>query len=407
MDIIPYLRNHFIQCSLSDLCYDNNFDDYDNFRDFIHNHYNLIHIEKNNYIKYVKVKRQLLKVNDENDYISLINKINDVSSYLFSHGIFPKIDIRRYMYKLDVFFKLLESKKSSFLKTIKNVRRIAETLDNKTKIFVGINTLLYKYSILVKYSNKICHFINELIKLEKTYGIDQHLIKMNNMERAFLGTKSEYTVNKVIYEYVTVLNNSTSGKKQYFYETNISISKLFDSKMVMSCPMKGEIDGMIISLEDDIYSIEVIIETKSSLKSTFDDIEKFVQFHQFILKLCETNTFPNKILYRNYTFTVESFNKIIHQSIPEWSIYICINNYSKFIRDNIIEKSHLYFSSVIKIVDDKFIKDFYIDNNDNSIIEKYQIIENNRQLINRRFQRWCDTVDFGKETCNIFYLNDK
>ena len=77
------------------------------------------------------------------------------------------------------------------------------------------------------------------------------------------------------------------------------------------------------------------------------------------------------------------------------------------VKDNIIEKSHLYFSSVIKIVDDKFIKDFYIDNNDNSIIEKYQIIENNRQLINRRFQRWCDTVDFGKETCNIFYLNDK
>jgi hypothetical protein len=164
---------------------------------------------------------------------------------------------------------------------------------------------------------------------------------------------------------------------------------------------------MIISCQDDIYKIEMLIETKSSLKATFEDIDKFIRFQKFTLELRDLKTFPSKIFYKNYVFTIDSFNKIMNNSLSDWSIYICVNNYTKSTQDNIIEKSHLYFSSVIKIVDDKFIKDFYIENNDESIFEKYQIIEKNRFLIESRFKKWCDIVHLNDDLCNIFYINHK
>lgn len=111
MDIIGFLKTNFIQCSLSDLCDDNNFERYNNFWKFIYDHYTLPHLEKNNYIKYVKVKRQLLKINEEFAYMKIINTINGISAYLFSLGVFPKIDIHKYMYKMDSFIELIEFKK--------------------------------------------------------------------------------------------------------------------------------------------------------------------------------------------------------------------------------------------------------------------------------------------------------
>lgn len=401
MDIIEFLKTHFIQCSLSDLCDNNNFEKYDNFRQFIYDHYSLRHLEKNNYIKYVKVKRQLLKNKEEVLYMKLINTVNGISAYLFSLGVFPKIDIRKYMYKMDSFNELIEFKKKCFQSTIKHVRSISESLPNKTNIFIGINTLCYKYQILLKFSTKMRVLVKELIDLEKKYGIDQQLIVLNNMERSLLGTKSEYIVNKVLEQYITSLN--IRHGKQYFYEININICKFLNSKLVMTCPMKGEIDGMIISYDGVEYIIEMLIETKSSLKATFDDIEKFVQFQAFLNKLRESHTFPDKILYKDYIFTINSFHKIMYERLSNWSIYICINN----MKDNLIEKSHLYFSSVIKILDDTFIEDFYIKNNEISIHRKYKIIDANRDLINTKFKNWREQVCFGTEMCNIFYLSAK
>jgi len=397
MDIIGFLKAHFIQCSLSDLCDNNNFEKYDNFRKFIYDHYTLPHLESNNYIKYVKVKRQLLKIKEEVLYMRLINSINGISSYLFLLGVFPKIDIRKYMYKINSFIELLEFKKKCFQGTIKHVRSISDALPNKTKIFIGINALCYKYQILLKFSKKMRVLIKELIELEKNYGIDQQLIMLNNMERSFLGTKSEYIVNKVLEQYITGIN--IRREKQYFYETNINICKFFSTKIVIMCPMKGEIDGMIISYDGVEYIIEMLIETKSSLKATFDDITKFIQFQEFMIKLHESQTFPNKIIYKDYIFTINSFHKIMNNRLSHWAIYVCCNNY----RDNTIEKSHLYFSSVIKILDDKFIEDFYIKNIDDSIQCKYKIIDANRDLINSKFKNWRDQVCFGTEFCNIFY----
>jgi hypothetical protein len=335
--------------------------------------------------------------------MKIINSINSICAYLFSHGVFPKIDIRRYLFKIESFLKLIEFKKRCLLETINHIRCISVNIPRKTKIFIGINALFYKYSILVKYTNNIRLLIKDLVELEMRYGIDQKLILLNNMERTLLGTKSEYIVNKIMKQYITALNRQ--NEKQYFYETNVSISKMFTSKIVMICPMKGELDGMIISMDDGSseYMIEMLVETKSSLKATFEDIDKFTQFKAFLINLRDTGLFPERISYKNFVFTIRSFSKIISEALSNWTVYICINNH----HDNIIEKSHLYFSSVIKILDDKFIEDFYVKTNEDSIEAKYKIIDANRDLINTQFKNWSDKVCFETEMCNIFYMSAK
>ena len=46
MDIIDFLKTRFIQCSSTDLRNNNNFEKYNNFRQFIYDHYTLLHLEK-------------------------------------------------------------------------------------------------------------------------------------------------------------------------------------------------------------------------------------------------------------------------------------------------------------------------------------------------------------------------
>ena len=77
MEVNHFLKSKFIQLSSKNICKENEFLTFDNFKKFIDEHYNLAHMEKHNYIKYVKVKRQILKLKDEENYTCLINQIND------------------------------------------------------------------------------------------------------------------------------------------------------------------------------------------------------------------------------------------------------------------------------------------------------------------------------------------
>ena len=65
MDIILDCAG-FSQISEKEIDTSNNFDDYDNFKRFIDNHYGIEHLRKHNYIKYVKVMRQIIKIKDGN-----------------------------------------------------------------------------------------------------------------------------------------------------------------------------------------------------------------------------------------------------------------------------------------------------------------------------------------------------
>ncbi len=397
MEINEFLKLHFVQLTQKNISYDNEFLTYENFKRFIHNHYSLAHMEKHNYIKYVKVKRQILLVKDKIRYSSCIKEINDLVKVMNEYNTFPCIDIRKYMFKIYNVFKLIEDRKENFLKTIKTIHDLYDLKgdsDFKIKILIGINTLNHRYQTLVRNSKKLVHLINKFIELEMSNGIDHKMIELNNIERTFLGKKSEYTVNKLIMDYIEEMNNKGSDIK-YFYEHNIDLIKLLDIKASHNDTIKGEVDGVIISQNaNNEYTIEKIIEVKSSIKATFDDIPKFLFLEKHIALMDN----ESEVKYGNYIFKKDSFKNIIGHHLTNWVTYISVNN----VEHDYIEKSHLYFSTVLKIIDDNFIKDYYIDNCENAIREKYEIIINSREIIDRLFKEWTDNIKLDKPECNLF-----
>jgi hypothetical protein len=68
----------------------------------------------------------------------------------------------------------------------------------------------------------------------------------------------------------------------------------------------------------------------------------------------------------------------------------------------VVEKSNIYFYTVLKILDDNFIKTFYVDKNENIIRDKYKIIEKNQFLIDNIFNEWCENIKFDTNQCNVF-----
>lgn len=400
MDLHSYLKTKFTQLSNKNLCNDNEFDTYENFKKFILNHYQLEHMEKHNYIKFVKVKRQILKIENEIGYIKVLDDIQNSIKVMYENHTFPNLDIRKYMFKINVVFRLIDEKKQSLLKTMKILRSVYNLDDKndifKMKILYGINTLTYRYTIFLKYSRKLINSINNLINLEYQYNIDHKLIDINNMERTYLGKKSEYTANKAMIEYVNYINNISDNKRIYYYVSNIDFLKLLSISSTHTDSLKGEVDGILIYYEDGIYIIDRIIEVKSSIKATFDDIKKFIYLQNYINKL---ELLENvEIKYGNFVFCKESFKNIIHKHLTEWITYMCINS----INQDFIEKSHLYFSNCIKIIDDNFIQDFYIDKTEKMLISKYQIIDANRDLVEKLFQDWIDNIKLNTSNCNIF-----
>ena len=396
MELNNFLKNYFNQLSCKNICDRNNFDDYDNFKQFITEHYQLQHVELFNYIKYVKIKRQILKLKDGALYNKHINDINYTIQEMFEDKTFPDINIKKYLFKLGSFLKIIDDKKLSYLKTINTLRNLLDLNKDdyfKFKIISNINALLFKYKLLLKKSKLLIIKINKFIDFEKSNGIDHNMIKLNNMERCVLGKKSEYAANKILNEYIDFINKKSLYKK-YYYETNINFLKFLGIHVYHENNIKGEVDGMIISYDGETYVIEKIIEVKSSIKSTFEDIKKFSFLQNYINEL----SFENNIVYNNFVFTRNSFKNIINKHLTEWTIYLCINN---IYRDN-IEKSHLYFSNVLKIVDDNFIKEFYLDNDEEPIREKFNIIIKNRDYIDTLFENWKNDIKLNTEQCNIF-----
>jgi hypothetical protein len=397
MEFKNFLKNHFDQLTEKDVDQTDDIGYYDKFRKFITSHYSFDHLQTFNYIKYVKVKRQILKMENDTKYMKYINGIDSIIRIMNQNNVFPNIKIKNYMYKTNVVFNIIIEREKILVESIRHIRSLLELKkgDNvfNMKIICSINTISRRYRIFLKYSKILKVMVNKLIKLEETYDIDHKLIELNNMYRSFLGKKSEYTASKIIVQYIND-KNSKNSKIKYFYETNINLFKLLNIKNDNTFPIKGEVDGLIISYDGTTYFIETIIEVKSSVKSTFDDTIKFVSLQNFIKNM----KISQKIQYENYVFTDESFSKIRNENMSEWVIYICINN----VKYDIIEKSHFYFSNVLKIIDDDFIKSFYIDKNDKSIRDKHNIILQNTNYVNELFSAWKDHINLGKESCNMF-----
>jgi hypothetical protein len=208
------------------------------------------------------------------------------------------------------------------------------------------------------------------------------------LERSLIGKKSEYVVNNIIEEYIR-FHTTFQHQITYFYETNVNLIKLLSIKSTFKQVIKGEIDGLIISFDGTDYIIEYIIEVKSSIKATFEDTHKFISLQKYIVNMLTDISVWTNIVYDKYTFTNKSFTKIQHKHMSEWVIYICVNdnNYT------FIEKSHFYFLYVFKIIDNNFINNFYCKKNDDSIVEKYELLIKNNNYVNSLFDKWISDVN--------------
>ena len=402
MDIKIYLKKFYEQLTPKNINTDNEFIEYEGFEKFIYAHYTLEHIKKHNYIKYVKIQRFVL-VNQENSlFRKYLSQINDIIVILADNHCFPRIDIKKYMFRLNTFKKLIVERKKILENSIKTVRSIFDVKKqdgkHRFKILCGINTLNHRFMILKKYSKKLYFYLKELTNLEESFDIDHDLIELNNLQRSFLGKKSEYEANKILVSYIELLNKTS--EKQYFYETNINLVKLLNIKSELRPPIKGEIDGMIVSFNQltNEYGIENFIEVKSSIKSTFDDVAKFTSLQNFLFHFDFSENLYYQGNHNKYLFTKNSFINIMEKSISNYAVYICINNN----RFECIEKSHLYFFNVLKIIDDNFIQKFYLEKNVFSVIrEKHDIILKNIEYINTIFELWKESIDL-ENNCNIF-----
>lgn len=364
---------------------------YENFYYFIENHYSLEHMKKNNYIKYIKVMRQKLLNDKPDEYNFLLNKINQLINLLFKYNLFPNLVIRKYLFKIYKFLKILDAKKKNIVDTIKYYEKLYETYNDKDnvkfKILMNINGYHTKFQVYTKISKEIEYHINNLINLEEEYDIDHKYIEINNLERGLLGKKSEYLVDKIMKSYILQSN------KDYYYIQNIDIIKLFNFKINEIDNLKGEIDGMLFIKVNNEYFVEKVIEVKSSIKATFEDIVKFVNLINKIKDLDDKYYFLD-----NVKLSKKSFSFLLNNDISNWLVYICQNE-RKY-----IEKSHFYFSHVLKIVDNEFIKRYYIDNDKKIIDEKFNIITKNKDYVNNLFNDWKKVVNLNEESSIIYLL---
>jgi hypothetical protein len=374
--------------------FENDMSEYNYFYSFIKKHYSLEHIKEHNYLKYVKISRQKICYEKCDLYENYINKITSIIDTMVKNNLFNNFNIKKYLFKLNKINILLEKKKFHFHKLIAYYRVLNEKYSNnekfKLKILFNINALSHKYQLFIQMSKQLKYNIQNLIILEEKYDIDHKLIEINNLERTLLGKKSEYKVEKILKDYVKYNTN-------YIYLINIDFIKLLQLDLNSIKNIKGEVDALLIYLDGKDYIIEYFIEVKSSIKSTYEDVLKFINLKKIIESLDENKIFTmkNTCVY----FTKKSFNKIINKKLSEAIIYLCIDQRSK------IEKSHFYFAYVLKILDSNFIKKYYINNDESIIKEKYKLIIDNKNFVNKIFDKWVKDVALTNESSCIFLIN--
>ena len=388
MNIIEYLKSHTHNLKLKDIN-NTNIENYECFKDFIDEHYELNYMKKNNYIKYVKIIRQKIVYLYHDEYYYLINKINQIINIMSDYHIFFKINFKKYLFNIEKIKNALIKKEINLKNTIFHFQELIKKYEQNAKIrfeiLHTINNYYHKFHMFKKLKRKLIYMINTFIDYEESFGIDQKLIQINNMERTLIGKKSEYQISKLIKYYIK--NTSLN----YIYKENVDIFKLLNIK-IENMNFKGEIDGLILKIENNEIIIEHIIEVKSSIKATFEDIHKIIALQEVLKKI---NTHQNIIL-DDLELSYKSFEKIINQPIKEWLIYLILDNKNK------IDKSHLYFTYVLKIVDNEFINNYYVEKKDNTLRKKHDLILKKEKYIQQLFNVWCSHVNLNKYNSIIF-----
>ena len=392
MNIKEHLSNYAKNLTINDI-YETDMAEYNYFKMFIINHYSLEHIKEFNYLKYVKIIRQKIVYITNGLYESYLQRINNIIDIMAKHNILNKMDIKKYLFKINKINLILNKKQKNLQEVIENYRILYDKYntnadDIKFKLLYNLNIMIYKQQLFLKLSKSLRYNVQNLIDLEEKYDIDHKLIEINNIERTLLGKKSEYKVEKILKNFII--------KNKYIYIQNIDIIKLFKLDLKNIKNMKGEADGILLYYDGSDYIIDYFIEVKSSIKATYEDVSKFNNLKKCIEKLSIDISFS----LEDIVLTKKSFQKIITKHISEWIIYICVDKRKK------IEKSHFYFSNVLKIIDNEFIKAYYINNDDSIIDKKYKIIIDNKDFIDILFNKWKEDVDLTLTSSSVYLINE-
>jgi len=394
MDFRIFLQDYGKNLTTNDVI-ENKMLDYNYFYEFIKKHYDLNHIKKHNYLKYVKITRQKIVFNKESIYENLVQHINDIFQKMFHENVLCKMNLRKYFFKLSKIYTILEKKKKNFQELIQYYKLLMVQYEfNKplqVKLLCSLNLIQYKYQLFLKLSRQLNFYLQQFIELEEKNDIEHKLIEINNMERTLLGKKSEYYAETILKKYCKLY-------PKYIYIQNIDFIKLLKLPIQDVHQLKGEIDGLLLYQEDKYYYIEYMIEVKSSIKSIYEDIHKFVHLKKIIESIDEDDEFhvPDSdiILHK------KSFQKIIHQPISGSILYLCTNNVYK----NKIEICHFYFLYVLKIIDQNFIEKYYLQQDESIIYEKYQKIIDHQDYIYSIFNEWKKNVNLNEESSCIYLL---
>ena len=391
MDLIDYLKTNAQNLTNKDIKH-MNIEKYENFKKFIDDHYELEYMKKNNYIKYVKIIRQKIVYLYNDQYYYYIDEINQIIKMMSEYHVFYKINFKKYLYNIDKIKKELNKREKNLYDTIHNFQEMSKQYESKPKIkfqiLHTINRYYYKLSIFKKLKREILCIIQDFIDYEESFGIDQKLIQLNNMERTYIGKKSEYCISKLIHNYTKKHN------QEMIYKENIDIFKLLHVK-INSMHFKGEIDGLLLKIVDGQVIIEHIIEVKSSIKSSYEDIYKILALQEVLKNM----TFSEEMYLDEYVLTSKSFEKIIHKPLKDWLIYMIIDVKNK------IDKSHLYFAYVLKIIDNEFIKNYYVEKKEDVLRKKHHQILKKEKYVQQLFNLWVGHVNLNNNDSILFMLN--
>ena len=394
IDFRIFLRDYGKNLTTDDVI-ENKMLDYNYFYQFIKKHYDLNHIKKHNYLKYVKIIRQKIVFDKKSSYEHLVQQINDTFQRMFNENVLCKINLRKYFFKLSKIHTILTQRKKNFQELIQYYQLLMVQYESnkqlQVKLLCSLNLIHYKYQLFLKLSRQLNFYLLQFIELEEKNNIEHKLIEINNMERTLLGKKSEYYAETILKKYCKL-------NPKYIYIQNIDFIKLLKLQIQNVHQLKGEIDGLLLYQENNDYFIEYIIEVKSSIKSIYEDIHKFIRLKKIIEYIDEEAEFH--VPDSEIIFHKRSFQKIIHQPISDYVLYLCTNTEHK----NKIEICHFYFLYVLKIIDQNFIEKYYLQQDESIIFEKYQKIIEHKDYIYSIFNEWKKNVNLNKENSCIFLL---
>ena len=143
MNIHDYLIQYAKNVNEDDI-YDYKMEDYNNFKIFINNHYNLEHLKENNYIKYVKVMRQRIVLLGNNNYEKIINNINKIFILMDENHLFYKLNFYKYLFNIKKIHFLIKKRQNSIDNEIIKFQDLYKKYENNNKIkFDLFNSVQY------------------------------------------------------------------------------------------------------------------------------------------------------------------------------------------------------------------------------------------------------------------------